>query len=347
MLAFVFQTALWLAVPLVALSLALPVLSRVILPHLPELTYYAGSSGNYEIYLMDITRGLAVNLTRSPGEDSRPAWSPDGEHMAFYSHRDGRTDLYLLDVASGELRRLALTGAPSAYPAWSPDGQWITYTSILPRQVGIYRIRPDGTDIQQLAAHRAALLRWSPDGRRLLFMSDCDNNCDLYVMDADGSNLRQLTRNGIIDAYPIWSPDSRRIVFMSTRDIFYELYMIEVDCDESGHSGCEAKRLTENRDFDGFPDWSPDGREIAFSTDRDGNFEIYSLDTICLDQPVPCDARRLTDRAVNDRDPVWSPDGRWIAFISVFDVYLMNAQGGDVRLLSRSVLRDQYLVWRP
>ena len=89
--------------------------------------------------------------------------------------------------------------------------------------------------------------------------------------------------------------------------------------------GDNPRRLTDHDAGDGFPSWSPDGRRIAFDSDRDGNIEVYVMDA---DGANP---RRLTDHDASDGFPSWSPDGRRIAFGSNRDgnweVYAMDADG--------------------
>ncbi len=104
-------------------------------------------------------------------------------------------------------------------------------------------------------------------------------------------------------------------------------------------------RLTRDQGQDDFPAWSPDGRRIAFSSNRSGNYEIYVLG---VDGGNPI---RLTRNAADDADPKWSPDGRRIAFVSDrsgnHDIYVMNADGTGVRQLTTNPTGDGSPAWSP
>ena len=143
---------------------------------------------------------------------------------------------------------------------------------------------------------------WSPDGKRIVFVSERDGNSEIYVMNADGSNPQNLTNNPGNDIYPSWSPDGKRIVFSARRDghfrnnlgITDEIYVMDAD---SGN----PQRLTENRSNDWMPSWSPNGKRIAFASDRDRppDYEIYVMDD---DGDNP---QNLTNNPRNDVHPAW------------------------------------------
>ena len=179
---------------------------------------------------------------------------------------------------------------------------------------------------------------------QIVFVSDRNGNNEIYVMDIDGKNSRNLTNNRDKDYSPSWSPDGERIAFSSRRDgnfrnkfgLTDEIYVMDVD-------GGNQRRLTNNRGWDWYPSWSPDGERIAFASDRRGdfvNFEIYVMDA---DGGNP---RRLTENRHEDSSPSWSPDGKRITFNSRRDgnleIYVMDANGGNQQRLTNNNRQDDF-----
>lgn len=307
-----------------------------------------------EIFLIDAARSLTVNLTRSPGYEGFPAWSPDGQQLLFYSERNQRTDLYAMQMSDGSIRQLADNGGANTSPAWSPDGQWIAYAAIHQPNSGLYLLRPDGTDKHRLTDFPVETIQWSPDSQQIAFVGNCESNCDIYVVNIHSHKIRQLTNNGLIDAYPVWSPDSRQLAFISNRSMSFELYVIDIDCDETRLGGCTTQRLTQNRAADSFPAWSPDGKQIAFSSDRSGNYEVYAVAADCFRAMNGCNEQvlQITHRGVTDIMPLWSADGQQIAFLAAdhsanFDVYVVDVANQAVHLLQRKLPHDTIVAWRP
>ena len=204
----------------------------------------------------------------------------------------------------------------------------------------IYAVDPDGSNPINLTDNQAQNdidPAFSTDGRKIAFASDRDGSYsversspmrEIYVMNSDGSNPTRLTNDQALDVEPAFSPDGKKIAFKSDRDGSfayndYAIYVMDSD-------GSNLTRLTTNQAYnnDGNPVFSPDGKKIAFMSERDGNPEIYVMNTDGTDQT------RLTNNSRVDADPAFSPDGKKIAFTSSRDrsggeIYLMNTDGTE------------------
>ena len=204
----------------------------------------------------------------------------------------------------------------------------------------------DGSEHRQLPkTHWAGGgLAWSPDGRKLAFFDQggpCPWCFILNVVNSDGSGLRNLTPKlwaagaGSGPTFdPAWSPDGQMIAFVGrvgltagpVTGLGEPIYVVRAD-------GSGLRNLTPKPvGTYAAPTWSPDGRKLAFVSDREGNSDVYVMNADGSGQ------RSLTRNPAYDADPAWSHDGR-IAFVSNRDgnygVYVMNADGGGPRRLAQ------------
>ncbi len=112
-----------------------------------DMIAFAGVVGeNFDIYSVRSDGSDLTRLTRQPGQDNWPTYSPDGRSIAFFSVQDGSEGIWVMDADGGDAELIAEGGEPN----WSPDGRWITFDCGDAERAVICAIRPDGSDLVEL-----------------------------------------------------------------------------------------------------------------------------------------------------------------------------------------------------
>ena len=202
------------------------------------------------------------------------------------------------------------------------------------------------TSVARLMAHRFAdelVFRYTGEPgiarTKIAYVSELGTARELFVMDYDGYDPRQLTADGFLNLMPRWSPDRRFLVFTTYRNRnTQDIDMIEL-------STGKRWTLVAQGGLNITPVLSPDGNSLAYSSSREGNAELYRLDTKTKA------VQRLTTHAAGDLSPSWSPSGRELAFTSDRSggpqIFLMSADGSNVRRLTFDGDYNAAPAWSP
>jgi Tol biopolymer transport system component/DNA-binding winged helix-turn-helix (wHTH) protein len=234
-----------------------------------------------------------VPLTGMPGSESDPAFSPDGNQVAFRFSDDsvkGRSGIYTTFV--GGEKTLQLTNDPSdCCPVWSPDGRSIGFARTGAVVTNLYTLPALGGTPRKIYSiektykehiRRAPDFSWSPDGQFLVVSivpasnpSEPERRQAIALVSLASSSTRLVTSPPpeFSDWSPAFSPDGKLIAFLrsSGPGPLEDLYVVTA-------AGGEPKRLTfDRREIDGAPTWTPDGRDIIFSSARGGRFSLWRI----------------------------------------------------------------------
>lgn len=229
-------------------------------------------------------------------------WLPDGSGLLFGTMTgvpDGER-MRVLNPVDGRWRELDYEARPGdldAVPKVSPDGRWIAFVRN-PQMGDVWRIPVDGGKAEQLTRLGAEMrgLAWSPDSRSIVFGIRVDHESRLYLLDADSGTFADL---GIEDAQaPAISAQSGMLAFVHRRPHF-GIRRIDAATGEDTPLFASSGRDTQ-------PTLSPDGQQLAFTSDRAGRFELWWADLRRPDSLRPIEGVRPDTRQA----PLWSQDGR-------------------------------------
>ncbi len=254
-------------------------------------------------------------VTFSPGDKSKPSFSPDGKFLVYSGLNTGSAangtpfanDIWTLDLTDPNAQPvdISLRAGDDLYPAWSPDNKWIAFTSM-------YRE---------------------------------DKIPQLFIMNPQGYDQTRLSP-GMAESYASWTPGADFLVYvLTTGDLnivqMRDRYSVYVNFQKFDRSSDEG-RLGAVME----PNVSLDGQMIAYTRFGDNNRNIYTALFVDRGRTVT----KLTD-SNTDSAPFWSPDGKWLLFTSERDgnkeIYIMDAQGGSVTNLSNLGSSDFDPAWQP
>lgn len=270
----------------------------------------------YQIWTLDVASGELAQVTRNGFENRQPWWSADGRQIVYSSLRGTDSALWAVEVATGTEQQLRSAGRRVDAPTWGPDGR-LAYT-VLDGESS--RLEIDGKVVSGTENVFPFHVSWTADGG-YYYVSDGRIR---YRPAREGSRARTIEFTATLQAtrpdyprrrrdfdstaprkalgivHPVLSPDGRQVAFEALGDIHVQTI------------GGELRNITQDRYLDADPAWSPDGRRLAYSSDRGG--KLLQLRVRDL---VSGEDRQLTDLATQPLGATWSPDGKRIAFINV------------------------------
>jgi TolB protein len=321
---------------------------------------------------------LCLGATPAPLRDTPPTLARSASsglgQIVFHAELPGGAhQIYIEDADGSHVRRLVTSTFDDETPSLSPDGRTVVFSriSLDGNSQWNYAVDVDGTHLRQLDVGGCVLPcigegvegdAWSPDGKHLaIFRALVDAsgqvaNVGLWTIDVQGGQARQLTlrhmAGGAQDDRAGWSPDGNRLVFERIQYTTPErsaIFTVRAD-------GRDLRRVTPWRLNANDPDWSPDGRLIAFQSPAEANAggeqNIYTI------RPDGTDLKQLTEHLSANPDgtqgtfhPSWSPDGKQLLFSHSpatdghADIFIMNRDGNQLHRLAATALNENAAHW--
>jgi TolB protein len=243
------------------------------------IAFTSTRDGNAEVYLVRADGTGVVDLTRSLSQDGEPAWSPDGEQIAFVSTRDGNAQIYVMNADGSAQHRVTHDATSDMAPVWSPDGSRIAFMCTIPSPsivTEICVVRADGAGERRVTSNGDNLYpHWTPQGRVIFTAPKARVAEAAYSRDGKLAFLRRTGRSftlvadgrrltlGPVDAFA-WSPNGRELAYVQAKDI----WAVDVD-------GRDRRQLTHGPGTSLSPQWSPDGKWIAFERTHGQHSDAY------------------------------------------------------------------------
>ena len=237
-------------------------------------------------------------------------FSPDGTKLAYtITRNDGPRrpfeQLWVMSVSDGKTFTLSSGDEPSSDPEWSPDGNWIAYSGRLENKSGLIVAKADGSGKRFLTALEGTNsplpttgkdIAWSPDNKQIA-----------YVTAEPGPETAGATGDPIVITRYLYKPTASEGNSHFNDNKRLHIFSMDVATGKS-------RQLTTGNHHEHSIDWSPNGKEVAFVSNREPNEDqFFNYDLLTLDA-VTGELRRVTTTENAEYRPHWSPDGKTIAY---------------------------------
>jgi eukaryotic-like serine/threonine-protein kinase len=320
---------------------------------------YARRSGNgWDIFSHRLGGFNPQNLSEGfAGDDTQPAFSPNGDYIAFRSERDGG-GIFVMGASGESVRRLSDKGM-AFHPAWSPDSQQVIYTEENVRDPRNRQVAPRrlwAVDIKTLekrliSTEDVAQPQWSPGGYRIAYWaSNQGSQRDLWTMNPRGDQLVQLTDDAATDWNPVWSHDGKYLYFVSDRSGGMRLWRVAID-EASGRALAAPELVPTPSAYSQHISLSRDGKRLVF-VNLNLKRNLYRVQIDPNREKVIGQSEAQTQWSRQGTDLDLSPDGEAIVYTTVSDsredlAIFSNNSSTEPRRLTDDEYKDRGGRWSP
>ena len=252
-----------------------------------------------QIWVAMISTGERYQLTSAKKSSQNPKWSPDSKRLAFASERDGKRQIYVINPLGGEPQQLTTEENGVEQFEWAPDGTAIAYTSTGPESKTKKDRKEKYGDFEVVEGDYAMMRLWLVKAPEEIASDPKQKPKPEPLTEGDKFSVETFS----------WSPDSKLIAFSAQRDPALsssgseQVYLVDL-------ADKHVKKLLDSGGPNDRPHWSPDGRQIAFTTSGGDPFYYYTNRRIAIIPASGGESKVLTGKFDEDANLVdWGPDG--------------------------------------
>ncbi len=320
------------------------------------LTFSSDRNGTYDIWTMQMAGEIIEPLTSEPGNDSGPVWSPDGEEVAYVRETSSGFQLVKQSADGGEPITIYESESTLSGASWSPDGQQLLVNEHKGSKATLSRINVNDQSVMNLSDPDEDVFpfrhNWTSDGSLIYTgsgnITQMGNDGEKSTipfsvkvsLDRTPYNRKKRdfdnTDNQIVKGivYPSLSPTDKSVAFVALQDLW-------VRKDDGS-----IEQLTDDPFVQIFPIWSPDGKQIAYCSDQDGSFGIW---TMVMDSKS---SSKVITIGSSVSGMAWSPDGKKIAYTQSFGpryaiLNVVDIETGEKKQLSALSSSAGTPTWSP
>ncbi len=321
-----------------------------------QITFVYGG----DIWMVDKNGGTAMQVTHSPGEESWPKFSPDGQFIAYTAAYNGNSDVFVIPVTGGIPVRVTFNAFPDRMIDWHPDGKKLLFASS--REEGVSRVNQfflvdkDGGLPEKLPVPYGELASFSPDGNQLAYITKITENypfkryrgglaSDIILFDLKNKKAERITDNPATDGKPAWAGD--KIYFLSDRGENMRMNIWKYDTNSK-----QQKQVTNFKDFDiSFISAGPEdlvfemGGDLYLmnlASEKYNEVEVHVVSDLSVEMPQSKDVSKNISRMTA------SPGGKRVVFEARGELFNVPVeQGFTLNHTQSSGAFDQNPSWSP
>lgn len=265
------------------------------------------------------------------------SWLPDSRMLTIASNRSGAYELWSVDERTSQIEPLPANTGTAADPTTSPNGKWLAFDN-LHEIISINKVELAGV-VDYISLHPVVRSlgkdRWaarSIDGTKIAFVSNRSGLWQIWLANSDGGSPKQMTHlQGSILGGITWSSDNRHLAFDARPSGHSAIYLLDTSTGVStafSPNGSAEERL---------PCFSPDGKQLYFSSDRDGSVALYRM---------ALNSHQVSLVAPDGFRAQPSQDGRWIYYATMYDaLWRVPSNGGTPTPLPSSLQTYSASSW--